>query len=293
MNVCPECNKELLSDLSCGGCGFIAQSVDGFVAFSAELASGNDSYDADFHEKLFQLENNCFWFSERNRLLVWAMKKYFPDTESFLEIGCGTGFVLKGLADAFEKIEYTGADIYTTGLKFAAEKLPQARFIQMDARFIPFHDEFDVLGAFDIIEHVEEDQQILDQMFKAVRAGGGIVVTVPQHKWLWSTTDIYGCHKRRYTRAELRKKITESGFTIIRIISFMSLLLPLILLLRGRYLFLSKEITQKLVRTELNINPVLDFLFKTICALERRLIETGISFPAGGSLLCIAKKGRI
>lgn len=290
MKVCPDCNSELQNDSSCECCGFSAKKIDGFLAFAPELATGNDNFDATAHTRLFQQENNCFWFPVRNKLIAWAMKKYFPKAESFLEIGCGTGYVLSGLSLTFPVMKYTGADIYTSGLKFAAERVLKANFIQIDARHIPFSNEFDAIGAFDMIEHVEEDQQVLNQMYKAVRRGGGIIATVPQHKWLWSAADDYGFHKRRYTRAVFGEKVTKSGFEVIKMISFMSLLLPIIALRRGRYMFCSKKAIEKSVRAELRINPNLNYLFNSICILETRMIQSGFSFPAGGSLLCIAKK---
>lgn len=290
MKVCPDCNSELLNDSSCGYCGFTAKRIDGFLAFASELVASNDNFDANSYARIFQQENDCFWFPERNKLINWAMKKYFPKAESFLEIGCGTGYVLSGLSSIFSGMKYTGADIYTGGLKFAAERVPQANFIQMDARHIPFNNEFDVIGAFDMIEHVEEDQHVLDQMYKAVRHGGGMIATVPQHKWLWSAIDDHIFHKRRYTRAMFGEKVTKSGFEVIKMISFMSLLLPIIAMLRGRYLFYSKEAIEKSVKTELRINPGLNYLFSSICMMELRMIQAGFSFPAGGSLMCIAKK---
>ncbi|MFZ2399735.1 MAG: class I SAM-dependent methyltransferase [Smithella sp.] len=290
MKVCPGCNSELLNDSSCGCCGFTAKMIDGFLAFAPGLATNNDNFDATAHARLFQQESNCFWFPERNKLIIWAMNKYFPNTESLLEIGCGTGYVLSGLSSAFPEKKYTGADIFTSGLKFAASRVPQANFIQMDARHIPFNNEFDVVGAFDMIEHVEEDEQALSQMYKAVRHGGGIIATVPQHKWLWSAVDDYGFHKRRYTRAMFGEKITKSGFEVVKITSFMSFLLPIIVLRRGRYLFYSKEIIEETTKEEIKINPVLNYLFSLICMVETRMIKAGVPFPAGGSLLCIAKK---
>ncbi len=290
MKVCPRCNNELFNESSCGFCGFTAKMIDGFMAFAPELATGNDNFESNAHERLFKSENSCFWFPERNKLLTWVMKKYFPFAESFLEVGCGTGYVLSGLSLTFSGIRYTGADIFTSGLKFAASRAPQAEFMQMDARRIPFNNEFDVIGAFDMIEHVDEDEQVLSQMYKALRPGGGIIITVPQHEWLWSAADDQGFHKRRYTRTILGEKVTKNGFEVIRMISFMSLLLPVIILLRWRYLFYSKKAIEKSVKKEIKINSVLNYLFGVICKLETQMIKTGFSFPAGGSLLCIAKK---
>jgi len=290
MKVCPGCNCELQDDSTCRCCGFSAKRIDGFQAFAPNFAAGNSNYPTSSHEMLFQVENNCFWFSERNKLIDWAMKKYFPNAESVLEIGCGTGYVLNGLFSIRPGIKYTGADIYTSGLKFAAERVPEANFIQMDARHIPFQNEFDIIGAFDMVEHVEEDQQVFDQIFKAVRYGGGVIISVPQHAWLWSATDDYACHKRRYTRTELGEKLAKSGFEVVKMVSFMSLLLPFIIALRGRYLFCAKETIQKSVMTELKIHPVLNYMFRFICKIEMQMIQWGFSFPLGGSLLCIAKK---
>jgi SAM-dependent methyltransferase len=59
-----------------------------------------------------------------------------------------------------------------------------AVLFQMDARKIPFESEFDVIGAFDVLEHIEEDEKALAQIFHAVLPGGGLILTVPQHRFL-------------------------------------------------------------------------------------------------------------
>jgi SAM-dependent methyltransferase len=276
MNVCPVCNWELLADSSCARCGFAASKIEGFLAFAPDLALGDDIFAASSYEKLFKCENNCFWFSERNKLIGWAIKKYYPAAESVLEIGCGTGYVLSGLYSTYPGKKYTGADICTSGLKFAAARVPQAKLMQIDARHIPFQNEFDVIGAFDMIEHVEEDQQVLDQLFKAVRGGGGIIVTVPQHKWLWSATDDYGGHKRRYTRGEFGDKVLKSGFEIVKMMSFMSLLLPLIAIIRWRYLLSSKGGGEKSAIKELEVNRLLNDFLRRVCRIEMRMIQKGV-----------------
>src|SRR5690606_22871969 len=116
----------------------------------------------------------------------------------FLEIGCGTGFVLSGVADAFPAVRLFGSEIFTAGLEFAARRQPSVNFMQMDARSLPFLDEFDVIGAFDVLEHIVEDGQVLAQMREALKPNGIILLTVPQHEWLWSPVDEFACHVRRY-----------------------------------------------------------------------------------------------
>jgi SAM-dependent methyltransferase len=167
-------------------------------------------------------------------LIIWALRRYFPEANTFFEIGCGTGFVLSGIAQALPQLSLCGSEIYSTGLTFAVQRLPSATLFQMDARKLPFAEEFDVIGAFDVLEHIEEDQLVLAQMYQVVSPGGGIMLTVPQHAFLWSQADEYACHVRRYEAGDLKKKVMQAGFTIERTTSFVSFLLPLMALTRFR-----------------------------------------------------------
>ena len=141
----------------------------------------------------------------------------------------GPGFVLKGIQETLPSLCLEGSEIFDDGLTLAQARLPGVDLYQMDARQIPFESEFDVIGAFDVLEHIVEDDAVLTQMFRATRAGGGVLITVPQHPFLWSASDEHALHQRRYSRAELRKKVERSGFQVERITSFVSLLLPLMI----------------------------------------------------------------
>ena len=101
--------------------------------------------------------------------------------------------------------------------------------MQMDARNIPFVDEFDAIGAFDVLEHIEEDEQVLAQMHDALNHADVVLLTVPQHAWLWSLVDDYSCHVRRYSAKELHGKVRVAGFEILLSTSFVSSLLPIML----------------------------------------------------------------
>jgi SAM-dependent methyltransferase len=160
-------------------------------------------------------------------------------------------------------------------------------FLQMDARRMPFDAEFDVVGAFDTLEHIEEDAQVLAQLFQTCRPGGGMMLTVPQHPFLWSAADECAYHKRRYTRRELISKILESGFELVRITSFVSFLLPVMMLSRLRRQKLDSDFDKL---AEFRIQPALNRILKEVLLVEQQLISTGISLPAGGSLLAIARR---
>jgi hypothetical protein len=123
-------------------------------------------------------------------------------------------------------------------------------------------------------------------MFNAAQPGGGLLVTVPQHRFLWSASDQYAKHQRRYNRTELRRKVENARFQIERITSFNSLLLPLMIWFR----MLRKRNQDLQPWREFEIGPALNKSLESILKLERMVITKGVSFPAGGSLLLIGRK---
>jgi len=271
----------------CPNCGAEPERIAGFPAFAPGLARGAEGFDPAHFAELARLEAGNFWFRGRNSLIAWALARYFPRARSMLEVGCGTGFVLAGVAESRPALRLTGSEVATEGLAFAAQRVPAAELVQMDARHIPFREEFDVAGAFDVIEHIEDDAAVLQELRAALAAGGGLMLTVPQHPALWSRYDAHAGHVRRYRRSELRAKVAAAGLEVVRMTSFVSLLLPLMFLSRlaqrapdARYDPLA----------ELRIAPWLNRGLDAVLAAERALIRAGVSFPAGGSLLLVARK---
>jgi SAM-dependent methyltransferase len=273
----------------CPRCGYEPATLAGFPAFAPELAHAGSGFDAADFPALAELESRNFWFRARNELIIWTLARYFPGAARLLEAGCGTGFVLSGIAEARPALEITGSEIAAAGLDYAARRVPDARLIQMDARHIPFRDEFDVCCAFDVIEHIEDDRAVLGALRQAAVPGGGLLLTVPQHPGLWSEYDVHARHVRRYRAADLRAKVTEAGFEIVRMTSFVTLLLPFMA---------ASRLTQQKSRAdydplaELKISPALNWVLEKALAAERMLIRAGLSLPAGGSLLVVARRDR-
>ena len=288
MKVCLSCGTRFQgAEWRCPACGRSPPVRDGHMVFAPDLAERDEDFRSDAFVRLAQFEADNFWFRARNRLVVWAAHRYFPNADNLLEIGCGTGYVLTGLKQALPNLNLTGSDVLSAGLSFARQRLPEARFLQMDARRIPFQEEFSLVGAFDVLEHIEEDAAVLTQMFQAVKPGGGILLTVPQHPFLWSAMDEYACHKRRYTRRELAMKVRAAGFRILAVTSFVSLLLPALLVIR-RHRRQQKADFDPWV--EFRLGRLMNCLLGGVLALERELICCGLSLPAGGSLLLAARR---
>ena len=128
-------------------------------------------------------------------------------------------------------LQLVGGELFREGLAFAKNQL-SVPLLQMDCGSIPFSNRFDVVGAFDLLEHVDQDESVLKEMFRTIRPGGGLLLTVPQHPSLWSPIEKYSCHKRRYTAHELTKKVEAAGFDIVKRTSFVCFLLPLMAIRR-------------------------------------------------------------
>lgn len=288
MKVCGACTHRFQADgWQCPHCAWSPRELHGFLAFSPETAEANDGFAADYFPALAELESGNFWFESRNRLIIWAMHRFFPQARDFFEIGCGTGFVLRGLQQECPTLNVSASEIFTRGLEYAQARVPIASLFQMDARSIPFDAEFDVVGAFDVLEHIEEDSLVLSEMFRATRRGGGIILAVPQHRFLWSAADDTAMHKRRYVRKELLGKVRSAGFQPVFATSYVSLLLPLMLVSRLRR---RKGKPGGGEGVELRLPRLANVLLTHVLTAERAVIQRGVSLPTGGSLLLVAAR---
>jgi SAM-dependent methyltransferase len=260
---------------------------NGITSSVLNLCKGEGGFRQESFASLAKLEEANFWFRARNELIVWALGKYFPEAVSFLEIGCGTGFVLSGIAKAYPRMALFGGEVYCAGLGIAEGRVPHAQLMQMDARAIPFEEHFDAVGAFDVLEHIEDDEEVLAQMMRALKPGGGLLLTVPQHWWLWSPFDTFSCHVRRYSRRDLHAKLSRAGLEILRSTSFVSLLLPA--MFASRFYRRALEADHDPLE-QLKLVPRLDRMLGAMLRVENQLINAGISFPFGGSRFVAARR---
>lgn len=288
VKLCLSCGVEFPSvgEWACPSCNFVPSTRDGFPSFSRAPAEAGAGFDATRYETLVSVESDSFWFNARNDLISWALGRFFPSAKSFLEVGCGTGFVLSRLERDFPHLQLSGSEYEAEGLKFASSRVKHARLMQMDARAIPFKDEFDLLGAFDVLEHIDEDEEALAQFAEAVKKhGGGMILTVPQHRFLWSQRDVLAHHVRRYTRRELLRKVEAAGFHVRHVTSFVSFLLPA--LIASRLLQNGRQQASDGFE-EFRMNSKLNKAFAHISRTEGALLQRGVDLRLGGSLLVVA-----
>jgi SAM-dependent methyltransferase len=270
----------------CHGCDHIVPQADGIPLFAPELADTISGFDPTVFQYLAQHEPSHFWFVTRNLLLTGLANKFFPSARRFLEIGCGTGFVLSAFAESRRWVRLVGSELHPAGLVYARGRLPsEVEFVQMDARDIPAVGAFDLTGAFDVIEHIADDEAVLRALRAATETGGGTIIAVPQHPWLWSRADEIAHHERRYRRGELEEKLRRSGFDVLFSSSFTSWLLPLMAVSR-----LSKGAKETGGEAyELAVNPFINRALTAILRTEIRLTLAGWRWPAGGSRVVVGR----
>jgi SAM-dependent methyltransferase len=275
------------SGWSCPSCGHEIAQVDGIQMFAPELADTVSGFDPTKFAALAAVEDTHFWFVTRNELLVGLVLKFFPQARRFLEIGCGNGAVLHALARAKPWELMVGSELHPAGLRFARERLPRGvDFVQMDATRIPAVGVFDLTGAFDVIEHIADDEAVLRGLRQATRHGGGTIISVPQHPWLWSPADDSAHHQRRYKLGELETKLRRHGFEVLFSSSFTALLLPLMIVSRAKA---QKENAADRFDREFSISPRINKMLIAVLRTEIRMTLAGLRWPLGGSRVVVAR----
>lgn len=192
-------------------------------------------------DKMYRAETRFWWFVGKGRLVGEWAEEWFGASGDFLDLGCGAGANLErvqrrgdipvpqsgsGGDTLVAHSHWIGVDASSEALRFCAER-GHRRLIRGQAERLPFADDrFDGAMALDLFEHLEDDRAAAAELFRVLRPGGRLIVTVPAHPWLWGAHDLALGHQRRYRRQSLRELLTDSGFTIRRMTPIMGMLFP-------------------------------------------------------------------
>jgi SAM-dependent methyltransferase len=189
-------------------------------------------------------------------------------------------------------------DLFAEGLKYAQQRT-SAALVQGDMHRPPFANCFDIVGLFDVLEHLPDDKQVLNDLRGMIREDGFLFVTVPAHPGLWSYFDEASHHCRRYQPDELKHKLVETGYAVEYITQYMMSIFPLVWV--GRYLAaLRKRVfgrqsgasTIELATQELRPIPIVNEVLSSLLDIERRWLASGHALPLGTSLLAVARNHR-
>jgi SAM-dependent methyltransferase len=266
--------------------------IDGFRCYAPALALGCADYPSEGFDVTAEVEANSFWCRSRNRILGLIVKRFTDRSRqlAMLEIGCGIGGVVAELRRV-PNLRLTASEIYLQGLRYARSRFPDVDFIQLDATNMPFQGRFDIVGAFDVLEHIQADDRVMHAVHQSLRPGGVFIVTVPQYQWMWSPLDEVVHHKRRYGRSELLRKLRGNDFDVLFCSSFVTALFPAMaasrLLARTRP---TQPDTRKAFASQVTLPPAANRLCDWVMRLDELALRAGLSLPFGGSLLVVARK---
>ncbi len=241
--------------------------------------------DAAYYTTYARVEDDHWWFAARRRILARVLDGLdLPADARLLEVGCGTGGNLALLArygsvDAVEMDAGAAAHAQARGIGpvvqgWLPDHMPPAR-------------PYDVVGLFDVLEHIPDDGAALDALVPFVRPGGWLVLTVPAYMLLWSRHDEVNHHQRRYRRGALARLVEQAGFQVQHATYFNTLLFPVV---AGVRLLGRLRPGQEAVSDVETVPPtLLNRALETLFAAERHLAPR-LPLPFGVSVLVVARR---
>jgi SAM-dependent methyltransferase len=258
------------------------------------MSGAEGGYDPEFYSELYAAEDRHFWFRGRNRIiaavLTGIVPRLSPDCR-VLEVGCGNGNTMRVLRRLCAPAAVIGIDLFADGLRYARARGVD-HLVQGDVSRPPFRVLFDLIGMFDVLEHIRDDIGVLHNLRDLLRTGAHLVVTVPAHASLWSYFDEASRHCRRYEAAGLAEKLRATGYQIEYMTEFMMCIYPLVWLQRK---WLGRRRTGhasavEIAKSELRINPILNGMLGGLQLFETMLIGRRKRLALGTSVLVVARK---
>ncbi|MCK4546053.1 MAG: methyltransferase domain-containing protein [Candidatus Eisenbacteria sp.] len=235
---------------------------------------------------MFDLEDRYWWFRGRRELARSLLSRFgvWRDGDRILDVGCGTGSTLAALSDLGTTV---GLDASPEALRFCRNR-NLSLLVRSPAGRIPFQNgTFHAAVALDLLEHVSDEQSVLQEIHRVVRPGGLTLVTVPAFQFLWSRHDVALHHLRRYRAGEIARLMEDAGFAILKLSYAVSLLFFPIALYR-----LLEKLVGSRSEPETTLKPVpgpLNTFFYWLLCLEARWMRFS-RLPFGVSVVCVGQK---
>jgi SAM-dependent methyltransferase len=289
---CPDCRiplEQKKDSYFCPNCTRYFPVIDSIPSFVDQSVNNTDSFNPDAFESLYEMEQRHFWHVGRKGIILSVLKQNIPNLKiiKMLEIGCGNGNILAHLKQ--NEINIEGSDIFLEGLNFCRKRVSTVDLYQIDILSMPFYNTFDVIGAFDVLEHIDDDRKALEEINRALKPGGSLLLTVPAHKFLWSYFDEKSRHRRRYGKLELVTKLEKAGFKVVKVSYYIFFLFPVFAVIRILINMFVKDSNKKSLESK--TIPIVNDIFLALLRIEELIIRY-TNLPFGASLLALGvKKG--
>lgn len=240
--------------------------------------------EVDFEKKYHEVETENWWFVSRRRYILDLLKNA-PKDSKILDIGCSSGIFLKDLQYLGFKTEALfGIDISEKAIENCKKNGIQNAFV-MDAQNITLSEKFDIIVASDCLEHLADDIKAINNWKYLLEKGGVMYVFVPAFQSLWCEHDEVNMHYRRYTKNQLKTKLSNAKFTILKSSYWNFFLFIPVFIFRRINNFLPKS---KKKEGQVINNKIVNTILLRLILFENRLLKY-INFPFGVSAFCIVK----
>jgi SAM-dependent methyltransferase len=274
---------------------------DGIFAPPLPVAHREDEYDSHGFDLIRKMQRRHFWYQGRHRFLLHAVHRHLrrapeqPRTLIDLGGGCG-GWINYCLKRArFPITEAALGDSSATALNWARETLPACvKCYQIDLLNLQWHERWNAAFLLDVLEHIPQHEDALQQIHQALRPGGLLFITTPALQRFWSWVDEANGHQRRYHRRDYRRLAAACGYEFLEARYFMFLLSPLYLasrMQRGPRMTAEgrQEVHARMERMHRIPPRPVNTLLKSIFWCETPLGHH-LPFPWGTSILCVLRK---
>jgi SAM-dependent methyltransferase len=220
-----------------------------------------------------------WWHRARAGLLEEVFGPYVGDPRTVLDVGSADAPSVGWLRGAHRLVN----------LDLRPEGLVPGEGVCGSVTALPFGDAtFDVVGAFDVIEHCADDHRAVSELARVVRPGGHVLLSVPAYSWAWTDHDVRAGHHRRYTRPQVTQVVRDTGLTVLRATYAFAGVLPIFAAERGL-----RRLRRAQPSTEGNrlpqVSPRQDKLLMGLCRLDRRALRR-TDLPFGSSVFVAARR---
>lgn len=240
--------------------------------------------DRGTYDRMRTLQEGHWWFEGRRRILAGLIGALgLPTPAKILEVGCGPGgnlAMLQRFGDVAALEPDAESRAYAaerTGVSIEGGSLPDG---------LPFAPaSFDLVCAFDVIEHVDQDAASVAALGRLAKPGGYLATTVPGQPWMWSRHDELHHHKRRYRLKDYRALFAAAGLEIVRASYFNTVLFAPIAAIRALKMATGSTAADDDAMPPALINRLLTGLF----GAELVWLRHG-PLPIGVSIVLIARR---
>lgn len=220
-----------------------------------------------------------WWYRARTDLLRAALGDHLGTPRRLLDVGSADG----------PSVSWMQGDHVRVAMDLDPRGLTPGRDVCASALALPFADDsFDVVGAFDVIEHCEPEHRAVSELARVLAPGGRLLASVPAYQWAWTDHDDRAGHHRRYTRPRLVSAVEQAGLVVRRSTYGFAAVFPM---------FAAERTVRRLRRGSHpdeglpEVSPVVDRLLTGLSAAEARVLRRH-DLPFGSSVFLAAEKPR-